>query len=129
MQFFFVVKASDTRLTSHQKYIFSSIISLFGKDIKENFLALITFYNGTSTPSAVTTLEQSDFKDIIPSIEKPWYLCFDNNIIYDDEEDKLIEVSYERVKKNYKSLCDKIISLNRKSLQLSKDNLRRKWIN
>lgn len=120
---FFVVKSSDTRLTSHQKYIFSSIISLFGKDIKENFLALITFFNGTNTPSAVTTLEQSEFKDIIPSISKPWYLCFDNELIFGDADDELVEVSYNRVKKNYKALCDKITSLKRKSLKLSKENL------
>ena len=39
----------------------------------------MTFYNGTDEPSAITTLEQSNFKDIIdiiPSTEKPWYLCF-----------------------------------------------------
>ena len=119
----FVVKSSDTRLTSHQKYIFSSIISLFGKDIKKNFLALITFFNGTTTPSAVMTLEQSDFKDIIPSIEKPWYICFDSNLIFGDPEDELVSVSYNRAKKNYKLLCDKINSLDRKSLQLSKKNL------
>lgn len=119
----FVVKSSDTRLTSHQKYIFSSIISLFGKDIKENFLALITFYSTSGIPSAITTLEQSDFKDIIESIKKPWYLCFDNTIIFGDPNDDFNEMAYKRATKNYKSLCDKIKSLERKSLILSKENL------
>jgi len=36
----FVVKSSDTRLTIHQKYVFNSIISLFGKDIQNNFLSI-----------------------------------------------------------------------------------------
>ena len=119
----FAVKSSEHRLTNYQKYIFSSIISLFGKDIKKNFLALITFYNGSGIPSAVTTLEQSDFKDIIPSIEKPWYLCFDSNIIFDESKDEFIEICYSKAKKNYKLLCDKINTSDRKSLQQSKDNL------
>ena len=119
----FVVKASDTRLTPHQKYIFSSITSLFGKDVRKNFISLITFYNGTEKPSAVTTLEQSDFKTIISFIEKPWYLCFDSKIIYSDPDDELINVSYKKAKKNYNCLCNKIISLNRNSLTQSKENL------
>ena len=119
----FVVKSSDTRLSLHQKYIFSSIISLFGKDLRENFLSLITFYNGKEKPSAVTTLEQSEFKNIISYIQKPWYLCFDSNLIYSDPYDELNILSYKRAKKNYKILCDKIISLKRNSLQQSKENL------
>lgn len=119
----FVVKSSDTRLTLHQKYIFSSIISLFGKDIRPNFLSLITFYNGTDKPSAVTTLEQSEFKNIISYIENPWYLCFDSNLVYSDPDDELNQLSYGRAKKNYKILCDRIISLSRNSLQQSKENL------
>ena len=42
----FFVKSSDSRFTSYQKYFFSSIMSLFGQDIKSNFLILITFYAG-----------------------------------------------------------------------------------
>ena len=119
----FVVKSSDTRLTLHQKYIFSSIISLFGKDIRQNFLSLITFYNGTDKPSAVTTLEQSEFKNIISYIQKPWYLCFDSNLLYSDPSDELNQLGYKRAKNNYKILCDRITSLNRNSLQQSKENL------
>ena len=119
----FVVKSSDTRLTIHQKYIFSSIISLFGKDVQKNFISLITFYNGTEKPSAVTTLEQSEFKKIISFIENPWYLCFDNKIIYSNPDEEFNQISYKKINKNYKILCDKIISLKRNSLTQSKQNL------
>ena len=119
----FVVKASDTRLTPHQKYIFSSIISLFGKDVRKNFISLITFYNGTEKPSVVTTLEQSDFKTIISFIEKPWYLIFDSKIIYSDPDDELNYICYKKAKTKYKCLCEKIISLHRSSLTQSKENL------
>ena len=119
----FVVKSSDTRLTLHQKYIFSSIINLFGKDIRQNFLSLITFYNGSKKPPAVTTLEQSEFKKIISYIEKPWYLCFDSTIIYSDPYDEFNQISYKKAKNNFRILCDKITSLKRISLQQSKENL------
>ena len=42
----FLVKAPDARLTVIQKYIFMSIQSLFGKDIKKSICMLITFADG-----------------------------------------------------------------------------------
>ena len=38
----FVVKASENRITNYQKYIFSSILNLFGKNVGSTFLAFLT---------------------------------------------------------------------------------------
>ena len=38
----FAIKATDARLSSSQKYVFDSILNLFGKDIKNNIFVLIT---------------------------------------------------------------------------------------
>ncbi|XP_056014684.1 uncharacterized protein LOC125674781 isoform X2 [Ostrea edulis] len=46
----FIVKAPDARLTISQKYIFGSIMSLFGKDIESNICTLITFADGAEPP-------------------------------------------------------------------------------
>ncbi|XP_078320634.1 uncharacterized protein LOC144617592 isoform X2 [Crassostrea virginica] len=46
----FIVKAPDARLTISQKYIFSSILSLFGKDIESNICTLVTFADGAEPP-------------------------------------------------------------------------------
>lgn len=46
----FIVKAPDARLTVSQKYIFSSIMALFGKDIESNICTLITFADGAEPP-------------------------------------------------------------------------------
>lgn len=46
----FIVKAPDARLTISQKYIFSSMMSLFGKDIESNICTLITFADGGEPP-------------------------------------------------------------------------------
>lgn len=46
----FIVKAPDARLTMVHEYIFSSIMSLFGKDIETNICTLITFSDGAKPP-------------------------------------------------------------------------------
>lgn len=54
----FIVKAPDARLTVVQKYIFSSIMSLFGKDIASNICTLITFADGANPP-VIASLNES----------------------------------------------------------------------
>lgn len=54
----FIVKAPDARLTVQQRYIFSSIMSLFGKDIESNICTLITFADGAKPP-VLASLKES----------------------------------------------------------------------
>lgn len=54
----FIVKAPDARLTPVQKYIFHSIMSLFGKDIESNICTLITFADGAKPP-VLASLKES----------------------------------------------------------------------
>ncbi|XP_029555347.1 uncharacterized protein LOC115153867 [Salmo trutta] len=46
----FVVQASLVRLSPSQRYIFDSILSIFGKDVAENILMLVTFVDGKQIP-------------------------------------------------------------------------------
>lgn len=46
----FVVQASLVRLSPPQRYIFDSILSIFGKDVAENILMLVTFVDGKQIP-------------------------------------------------------------------------------
>ncbi|XP_060580827.1 uncharacterized protein LOC132737527 isoform X2 [Ruditapes philippinarum] len=46
----FVLKAPDARLTLHQQYIFQSVLSIFGNDVKNNICSLITFADGKDPP-------------------------------------------------------------------------------
>ncbi|XP_029514774.1 uncharacterized protein LOC115128781 [Oncorhynchus nerka] len=50
----FVVREDEVRLTLTQRYIFESILSIFGKDIEKNILALITFGKAAQTNISVT---------------------------------------------------------------------------
>ncbi|XP_038574884.1 uncharacterized protein si:ch73-170d6.2 [Micropterus salmoides] len=46
----FVAQASLPRLTPTQKYVFDSILSIFGKDVAENIRILVTFADGQRPP-------------------------------------------------------------------------------
>jgi hypothetical protein len=46
----FVVQSSVARLTHTQRYVFDSVLSLFGKDIPTNIMLIITFCDGQSPP-------------------------------------------------------------------------------
>ena len=82
----FVAQSSNARLTANQKYIFISILDLFGKDVQENFIAKLIFYNGRE-PKIVLVLKEegSIFDKIIPHIKGNWYYKFNNSAIYSDD--------------------------------------------
>ncbi|XP_022105594.1 uncharacterized protein LOC110987300 [Acanthaster planci] len=55
----FVVQASQPRLTPTQKYVFDSILSVFGKDISENILLLVTFAD-SNPPPVLDAVEEAE---------------------------------------------------------------------
>ena len=54
----FVVPATEIRLTRTQQYIFESIFSLFGNNIKENIVLMTTFSDGNE-PHVISSLQHS----------------------------------------------------------------------
>ncbi|CAL8316839.1 unnamed protein product [Gadus morhua 'NCC'] len=46
----FVTQASQVRLTASQRYVFDSVLSIFGKDVAENICILVTFADGQPPP-------------------------------------------------------------------------------
>ncbi|XP_033991875.1 uncharacterized protein LOC117487295 [Trematomus bernacchii] len=46
----FVAQAALARLTPSQKYVFDSVLSIFGKDVAENLQVLVTFADGQRPP-------------------------------------------------------------------------------
>ncbi|CAG0904408.1 unnamed protein product [Darwinula stevensoni] len=55
----FVLPASVSRLTGAQKYIFDSVMEMFGKDMKEKFYVLISFTDG-QRPKVLNTLKAAN---------------------------------------------------------------------
>jgi energy-coupling factor transporter ATP-binding protein EcfA2 len=54
----FVTQASDSRLTPTQKYIFESVLSIFGKDIASNVF-LLTTYADTMDPPVLSAIREA----------------------------------------------------------------------
>ncbi|CAK6982118.1 uncharacterized protein LOC128371692%2C partial [Scomber scombrus] len=57
-----VLKAAENRVNDRQKYIFHPVMSLFGKDIEKNIVALITHSNGLRPENALKALEAANIK-------------------------------------------------------------------
>jgi DNA replication protein DnaC len=54
----FVVQASNSRLTPMQLYVFNSILSIFGRDVKDNIFVIITFCDAEK-PIVLSALKEA----------------------------------------------------------------------
>lgn len=122
----FVAKSSNNRLTVSQKYIFNSIMDLFGEDVKEIFVVMLTFCDG-GNPNVVEALKDKSciFSQIIPSIKEPWYYKFNNSAIFEgSREDPFTQMFWKLGMTNFAQFKKKLLSLPRKSLTLSREVLK-----
>ena len=122
----FVAQSSNARLTINQRYIFTSILDLFGKDVQENFVAMLTFCDGKE-PQIVEALKEKDsiFDKIIPYIKGNWYYKFNNSAIYsDDIDDEFTQMFWKLGMKSFEGFISQLLKIPRKSLTQSKEVLR-----
>ncbi|KAJ8404056.1 hypothetical protein AAFF_G00344060 [Aldrovandia affinis] len=77
----FVIQASLARLSANQKYIFDSILSIFGKDIAENIVMLVTFADGKEIP-ALEAIKAADLPCHKNKKGKPTHFKFNNSSLY-----------------------------------------------
>ncbi|KAI5610548.1 hypothetical protein C0J50_12050, partial [Silurus asotus] len=54
-----VVKASENRLSNRQQYIFDAVLSLFGKDIENNIVILVTYSDGMPPPDVINAIKRA----------------------------------------------------------------------
>lgn len=130
----FVVQASLARLTHTQKYIFDSILSIFGKDIADNILMLVTFADGNKPP-VLEAIKVSQVPCAAKSGE-PLHFKFNNSALFtannktvdaeDDESDfgnfdqMFWKLGISSLKKFFKSLNQ----MTTKSLTLTQEVLK-----
>ncbi|XP_052407409.1 uncharacterized protein si:ch73-170d6.2 [Carassius gibelio] len=77
----FVVQASLARLTHTQKYVFDSILSIFGKDIAENILVLVTFADGKKPP-VLEAIKVSQVPCSTNESGEPLHFKFNNSAMF-----------------------------------------------
>ncbi|XP_030579766.1 septin-1-like [Archocentrus centrarchus] len=91
-----VSKASDNRLCDRLMYVFDSLMSLFGKDLEKNIVALITHSDGRRPKNALQALEAAKIKCVRNENNQPVYFLF-NNCQQEDrtEEEKFLKQADE----------------------------------
>lgn len=111
----FVVKSSDSKISPTQKYILAKVMELFGKDIAENLIAMITFCDGDEPP-VLEALESKDctFGQMKGLMKNPWYLEFNNSGIFNKKANKMF---WELGMKSFEQFLSKIEKLEGKSLK------------
>ncbi|RXN31255.1 Stonustoxin subunit alpha [Labeo rohita] len=77
----FVVQASVAHLSDTQKYIFDSILSIFGKDIGQNIPVLVTFADG-KTPPVVEAIKVSKVPCSTNESGEPLHFKFNNSALF-----------------------------------------------
>ena len=123
----FVAKSSNNRLTDDQKYIMNNIFKIFGKDIAENVIPMLTFCN-KGKPNILDCLmdkesvfykykygdkDKNDKDDI-------FYLKFNNIKEFFEKKDLAEFKDYWKMgKENFQSFFEKLNNLKSKSLRVS----------
>ncbi|XP_048107932.1 uncharacterized protein LOC125300238 [Alosa alosa] len=73
-----VLKASENRVSDRLMYIFDSVMSLFGNDMEENIIALITHSDGRTPTNALNALETANIKCAKNEKNQPVHFLFNN---------------------------------------------------
>ncbi|XP_077085840.1 uncharacterized protein LOC143737866 [Siphateles boraxobius] len=122
----FVMKASQNQLSEKQHYIFHSFLSLFGKDIKNNIVFLLTQSDGECPTDALNAIKKAEIHCGKGEDKKPVHFLFNNR--QKEERDK----EYHHVLKSAWRMGDESMNEffkllkeeNRKSLQMTLDVLK-----
>lgn len=129
----FVIKESDVRLGSAQQYVYKLILDLFAKNVKENFVLMITHSHFEKTPKVINTLklEESFFNSVIPNLKEPYYFQFENGSLYSNEINIMDKYFFEESIKNMnKFLKNKLIKMKpvptNDSINVCKERLQQK---
>ena len=115
------------RLTHNQKYIFSSVMSIFGKDIAEKFIQMLTFFKANE-PQILKSLTATDsiFISILLEIKKyhPWYLKFKNSAIFTSSISPANKLFWNLGIAVFTVFIEKLKTLPQKSLESSTNVLK-----
>jgi GTP-binding protein EngB required for normal cell division len=126
-----VVKASDTRLTDAQKYIFGSILNIFGRDMESSIMIIATHADSTKI-LALDALKESNVP-INPSLTFPVNnnALYERNISRDDDDDdstEIFRITWNKNTKKYKEICSCLQAMGDASLWLTQENLQEREV-
>ncbi|XP_049453841.1 uncharacterized protein LOC125901889 [Epinephelus fuscoguttatus] len=132
----FVAQAALARLTPTQKYVFDSVLSIFGKDIAENIRVLVTFADGQKPP-VLEAIKASGVPCPQTTEGQPLHFKFNNSALFadnkssaeggmseDDEDGSFDKMFWDMGTKSMKRFFAALNVMKTKSLTMTKEVLR-----
>ncbi|XP_050926166.1 uncharacterized protein LOC108892298 isoform X2 [Lates calcarifer] len=132
-----VVQASFTRLTPTQKYVFDSLLSIFGKDVAENIRVLVTFADG-QRPPVLEAINASGVPCPKTKDGLPVHFKFNNSALFaqntssaaergsedDEDEEENFQMFWNMGTKGMKRFFGALNEIETKSLTMTKEVLK-----
>ncbi|XP_055487898.1 uncharacterized protein LOC129695157 [Leucoraja erinacea] len=126
----FVAQASLARLTHAQKYVFDSILAIFGKDIAENIQILVTFADG-QPPPILGALKLAEVPCPIDTTGLPVHFKFNNSAIFaqrpisgGENDDNFDAMFWKMGANSMKKFFTALNTMETKSLSLTREVLK-----
>ncbi len=123
----FVTQASKNRLSDRQHYIISSILSLFGKDIVDNIVFLVTHSDGLPPKNVLGAIKKAKIPCRRDKSGQPVYFSFNNRQAEERHtRERLIRAqrdAWEDSMDDMKQFLRSLNEMNRRSLELTSDVL------
>jgi hypothetical protein len=124
----FVVQSSLPRLTATQQYIFDSILSIFGQDIKDNIRLMVTFSDGALPPVLGAVKEAGIPSPMDPSTGLPLHHKFNNSIFFtsnkgDRQTNEFNRTYFDMAVGGFDKFFDDLSRMETKSLALTREVL------
>lgn len=112
----FVTQSSLVRLTPTQKYIFDSILSIFGKDIEKNIFIMATFSDSVKPP-VIRAVEAA-------KIPHTAFFPFNNSALYEDSENPFTKMFWDMGYISFDKFLNHLQQVTAISLQLTHEVLK-----
>ncbi|XP_067291735.1 uncharacterized protein [Pseudorasbora parva] len=122
-----VIRATQTRLSDREIYIFDTVQSLFGRDIVENIVLLFTHSRGAIPKNVLTAVEEAKVKCAVDDKNQPVYFLFDNcQSDAAGEEYEILEQPWNLSFKGMAGLFMFLDNIKPKTLKMTQDVLQQR---
>ncbi|KAK9967161.1 hypothetical protein ABG768_001573, partial [Culter alburnus] len=122
----FVMTASQNRLSGKELYMFHSILSLFGRDIENNIVFLLTHSDGQCPTHALKVIKKAQIPCRRDGKKQPVHLLFNNQQKEkrNKQYDQILRSSWEMGDESMKEFFTFLEENNRKSVVMTLDVLK-----
>uniref|UniRef100_A0A8C2FPG9 AIG1-type G domain-containing protein n=1 Tax=Cyprinus carpio TaxID=7962 RepID=A0A8C2FPG9_CYPCA len=120
-----VIKATQTRISDRQIYIFDAVQSLFGRDIADNIILLLTHSRGAVPKNILTAVKEAKIKCAVKEQNQPVYFLFDNcQSEPAAETNEMLKQSWDLTFTEIKGFFELLENIKAKTLKMTQDVLK-----